>query len=108
MVPHSYQSQPYPLSVLSRSGWRVFFIDFIFGLLTVAWYVLMRAEQMTFRWLHEIEKFVAPEVDEEHVYDQRQEVPFDEEEPPFNEAHRADRSKAIEPILTSRGASWRN
>jgi hypothetical protein len=97
------QSYPHPLSPLFGSEWCVFFIDLIFGLLTMAWYVLMRAEQMTLRWLYEIEKLVAPEV-EEQVCGSTQDVLFDEELPSFSGAHRTDQSNAIKPNLTSRGA----
>lgn len=94
----SYQPHPYPLSVLSRNGWRSFLTDFIFGILTVAWYVLMRAEQMTFRWLHDIERFVAPVAGDENVHSPSQDLPIDEEPPLVRSAYRTSRTRLLIPI----------
>jgi hypothetical protein len=56
--PDSYCSQ------LQAYGWRAFCVEFLCGMLAVAWYFLSLAERTTLRGLTQLENLAAPSSDD--------------------------------------------
>ena len=60
MVIPSNGSGRYPLSQTQKYGWRTFVLEFLHGLLTVAWYVVALVEMSMLKGLTGLGNLVAP------------------------------------------------
>ena len=56
----SNRSSRFPQSRAQTYDWRTFFLEFLYGLLAIAWYILALAEMSMLRRLTWLGKFVAP------------------------------------------------
>lgn len=56
----SSKSNFYSRSQLQADGWRTFFVEFLCGMVAIAWFLLLLAERTTLRGLARLEKFAAP------------------------------------------------
>jgi hypothetical protein len=65
----SSKSNFYSQSNLAVYGWREFCVEFLYGMVTVTWYLLFLAEKTTFRGLTRLEMFAAPLLDDHSGYE---------------------------------------
>jgi hypothetical protein len=64
MVIPSNGSGRYPLSQTQKYGWRTFVLEFLHGLLTVAWYVVALVEMSMLIGVTRLGEAVAPSSDD--------------------------------------------
>lgn len=55
-----YESNIYSQSQLRAYGWRAFCVEFLCGIVAIAWYLLALAETITLRGLTRLEKAADP------------------------------------------------
>ena len=60
MVKPSNGSLRFPQSQTQTYDWRTFFLEFLYGLFLVAWYLLALAEMSMFRGLTWLGRFITP------------------------------------------------
>ena len=60
MVMPSNRSSSPPLPRTRAYGWRTFFLEFLYGLLAISWYLFALPEMFLFRGLTRLEKLVTP------------------------------------------------
>jgi hypothetical protein len=58
------ESNTYSRSQVQAYGWRAFFLEFLCGMIAIAWYVIFLAERTMLRWLARLEKPAAPRSDD--------------------------------------------